>query len=156
MCAVPLLRRVCRESYSAPAELYEILKWRGMDLVTVTDHDSLDAAEELSRHPDFFPGEEITCRLPGGTRFHIGVYGLNERQHVELARRRDDLESLSAYLAGESLFATVNHIFSRLTGRREAADLEHLLARFEGLETFNGQMPARANRASAELAAQLG
>ena len=30
-CTVPLLDRVCRESYNQPGEVYEILKRRGMD-----------------------------------------------------------------------------------------------------------------------------
>ena len=37
MCTVPLLNRVCRESYSNPADVYNVLKERGMDLVTVTE-----------------------------------------------------------------------------------------------------------------------
>ena len=53
MCTVPLLNRICRESYSAPQHVYETLKRRGMDLVTVTDHDSIDAAEVLRSHPAF-------------------------------------------------------------------------------------------------------
>ena len=54
MCTVPVFKRICRESYSQPAELYETLKRRGMDLVTVTDHDSIAAADALRRHADFF------------------------------------------------------------------------------------------------------
>ena len=52
MCTVPLLNRIYRESYSAPQDVYETLKRRGMDLVTVTDHDSIDAVEVLRRHAD--------------------------------------------------------------------------------------------------------
>jgi len=54
MCTVPLLSRICRESYNDPLEVYTTLKRRGMDLVTITDHDSIDAAETLRRYPDFF------------------------------------------------------------------------------------------------------
>ena len=40
-----------------------------MDLVTITDHDSIDGCLEfLSAHPDapdFIIGEEVSCRLPG-------------------------------------------------------------------------------------------
>ena len=44
-----------------------------MDLVTVTDHDSIDAAERLRRHPDFFLSEEVSCLTPSGTELHVGV-----------------------------------------------------------------------------------
>jgi len=55
MCGVPLLNRLCREGYNDPPEVYETLQQRGMDLVTVTDHDSIDAVESLRRHTDFEP-----------------------------------------------------------------------------------------------------
>jgi len=46
MCTVPVFKRICRESYSDPDEVYATLKRRGMDLVTVTDHDSTDGVRE--------------------------------------------------------------------------------------------------------------
>ena len=66
MCTLPVLRAVCRESYTEPEALYERMKRAGMDLVTVTDHDSIGAAEALGRHDDFFLSEEVTCRMPSG------------------------------------------------------------------------------------------
>src|SRR5271157_6235161 len=93
MCTVPVLDRVCRECYNDPREVYETLKGRGMDLVTVTDHDSIDAVEELRHHPDFFLSEEVTCTMPSGTEMHAGVYGISESDHTELQRRRSDIQS---------------------------------------------------------------
>ena len=98
MCTVPVLGAVCRESYNDPAAVYEKLKRLGMDLVTVTDHDSIDAVEPLRRHADFFLSEEVTCRLPSGTALHMGVYDITERDHLELQRRRGDFASLAAWL----------------------------------------------------------
>ena len=68
MCTVPVLQAMCRESYNDPLAVYEKLKRLGMDLVTITDHDSIDAVEALRRRPDFFLSEEATCTLPSGTR----------------------------------------------------------------------------------------
>src|SRR6266849_561574 len=90
MCTVPLLDRICRESYNDPLEVYTTLKRRGMDLVTITDHDSIDAAETLRHYPDFFLSEEVSCETPSGTRVHMGVYGITEWHHIELRRRRND------------------------------------------------------------------
>src|SRR4051794_3189989 len=118
MCTVPVLSRVCRESYNEPLALYHTLKRRGMDLVTVTDHDSIDAAEELRRFPDFFLSEEVTCTMPTGTEMHAGVYGIRECDHPELQRRRKDVESLLAYTAENGLFVPVTHLYSSLTGKR--------------------------------------
>ena len=152
MCTIPLLRRVCRESYNQPAEVYERLKRLGMDLVTVTDHDSIDAAEELRSHADFFLSEEVTCRMPSGTELHMGVYDLSERDHIELQRRRDDFERLLAWLRERNLFFSANHVFSSLTGRRTLADFELFERQFPALETRNGHMLARANENAAALA----
>ena len=156
MCTVPLLRAVCRESYNPPAAVYARLKRLGMDLVTVTDHDSIDAAEELRPHPDFFLSEEITCRMPSGTEAHIGVYDITERDHVEFERRRRDFPSLLAYLNQRRLFFTVNHALSSLTGPRVADDFACFAEHFPGVETHNGHMLRAANRGARELARWLG
>src|SRR5581483_894300 len=124
MCTVPLIKAVCRESYNSPIAVYDKLKRLGMDLVTVTDHDAIEAAEPLRQFPDFFLSEEVTCRMPSGTELHVGVYDITERQHVEIQRRRADLESLAAYLHANRLHFSANHVFSSLTGRRALADFE--------------------------------
>jgi len=89
MCTLPWLHRVVRESYNQPEELYQLLERCGMDLVTVTDHDSIDAAESMRRHPDFFLSEEVTCQTPSGNCVHVGVYDISERDHMEIQRRRN-------------------------------------------------------------------
>ena len=152
MCTIPVLRRVCRESYNDPPAVYERLKRLGMDLVTVTDHDSIDAVEALRSRPDFFLSEEVTCRLPSGTELHVGVYDITERDHIELQRRRDDFESLFAWLVDHHLFFSANHVFSSLTGRRAPADFELFETAFPALETHNGHMVALANASAARLA----
>jgi predicted metal-dependent phosphoesterase TrpH len=152
MCTIPLLNRVCRESYSDPEAVYQILKRRGMHLVTVTDHDSIDAAEQLRRYPDFFLSEEVTCVTPSGTEIHTGVYGIEERDHIELQRRRNDVPSLAAYLDERKLFFSINHVFSSLTGRRTDLDFQLFQELFPALETLNGQIPGINNSTAALLA----
>ncbi len=156
MCTVPGLSRVCLESYNEPRALYERLKQRGMDLVTVTDHDSIDAVEELRRHPDFFLSEEVTCKMPSGTEMHAGVYGISERDHIELQRRRADIQSLLAYAIENRLFVTVNHLYSSLTGPRTEDDFAIFARDFHGVEIINGQMLACANRLAADFARRFG
>src|ERR1700683_784040 len=151
MCTVPGLSLYCRESYNEPRALYERLKRRGMDLVTVTDHDSIDAVEELRRYPDFFLSEEVTCTMPSGTEMHAGVYGIREHDHIELQRRRHDVESLLAYAVENRLFVTVNHAFSSLTGKRTEDDFAIFARDFHGVETINGQMPAWSNKLAVDF-----
>lgn len=156
MCTVPVLNRVCRESYNDPFALYETLKSRGMDLVTVTDHDSIDAVECLRRYPDFFLSEEVSCSTPNGTHLHMGVYGIDERDHIDLQKRADDLPRLIAFLNEKRLLFSINHVFSSLTGPRTDADFDDFAANFPAVETLNGQMLEIANRHAAAFAERHG
>jgi predicted metal-dependent phosphoesterase TrpH len=152
MCNVPGFHRFCRESYNEPEAVYQTLKRRGMDLVTVTDHDSIDAAEHLRRYPDFFLSEEVTCITPSGTEIHVGVYGIEERHHIQLQRRSKDVPALAAYLREQQILFSINHVFSSLTGRRTEIDFEMFEELFPAMETLNGHIPAANNRSAARLA----
>ena len=156
MFNVPGLSRICRESYNDPVEVYNRLKRMGMSIVTLTDHDSIDAAEVLRRNPDFFLSEEVTVRMPSGTEAHLGVYGIAERDHVEIQKRRNDFVSLLMYLTERKLFFSANHIFSGLTGRREEEDFRWFESYVPAFETRNGQMWPKANDSAAMLADRLG
>jgi predicted metal-dependent phosphoesterase TrpH len=152
MCTIPLLSRVCGESYNQPQEVYEKLKRMGMDLITITDHDSIGSVEALRSRPDFFLSEEVTCQLPSGGELHVGVYDITERDHIELQRRRNDFESFRVYLEERDLFYSANHIFSSLTGVRKIEDFELFEHAFPALETRNGHMLKIANENAALLA----
>lgn len=123
-----------------------------MDLVTITDHDSIEGAARIHHHPDVFLSEELTCRMPSGTTIHIGVYDLSERQHEQIQRRRNDLVSLLIYLTERHLFFSINHVFSSLTGPREREDFAWFEHYFPAMETRNGQMLDGMNRRAAILA----
>jgi predicted metal-dependent phosphoesterase TrpH len=153
---MPVLRTFCRECYSEPEAIYDTLRQKGMNLITVSDHDSIGAAETLRRHPDFFLSEEVTCRLPSGNELHVGVYDLTEHQHIEIQRLRDDLPRLVAYLGEQQLFYSVNHAFSALTGRRAVEDFVWLEGAFPAVEVRNGHLPERSNRMAERMAERAG
>lgn len=156
MCSTPGLGLFCRESYNDPAELYAGLKRLGMTLVTITDHDSIDGAEALRHHPDFFVSEEATLKLPTGTEMHLGIYGITETDHLEIQRRRNDFVSLMMYLTERKLLFSANHVFSGLTGRRQMEDFDWIASYIPAMETRNGQMWHKANDAAAQMARRLG
>jgi predicted metal-dependent phosphoesterase TrpH len=156
MFDVPGLNRLCRESYNDPTETYERLKQLGMSIVTITDHDSIDAVEALRRYPDFFLSEEVTVKMPSGTQMHLGVYGINERDHTEIQRRRNDFIALLMYLTERKLFFSVNHVFSGLTGRRDEEDFRWFASYVPAFEIRNGQMWPAANSEAQGLAKRLG
>jgi predicted metal-dependent phosphoesterase TrpH len=156
MCNTPGLTRICLESYNQPGDMYQSCKQRGMSIVTVTDHDSINAAEVLRRYPDFFLSEEVSVRMPSGTEMHLGVYGISERDHAEIQRRRSDFIALLMYLTERKLFFSVNHIFSGLTGPRKEEDFSWFASYVPAFEIRNGQMWSEANRSAERLAKSLG
>jgi predicted metal-dependent phosphoesterase TrpH len=127
-----------------------------MNLFTLTDHDSIEGAEQLRQHRNFFVSEELTCKMPSGTEVHIGVYDVTERQHVQLQQRRNDLVSLLMYLTERRLFFSINHVFSSVTGRREPEDFAWFQEYFPAVEIRNSHMLERANQNAAQLAKQWG
>jgi len=141
-----------RESYSEPRAVYGEARRRGMDLVTLTDHDTIAGALEIASLPGTFVSEEVTCRLPGGRAVHVGVYDITEAQHETIARRREDAEALFAYLAEERIPAAANHLFAALTGPRETGDFHFALARLEMVEARNGMMSDGVNVRAARAA----
>ncbi len=156
MCDTPGLTRICKESYNDPAEVYARCKRLGMSVVTLTDHDSIDGAEVLRKHPDFFVSEEVTVQMPTGTGMHLGVYRITEKDHAEIQRRRNDFIALIMYLTERKIFFSVNHVYSGLTGHREAEDFAWFASYVPAFEVRNGQMWTEANRGAERLAEKLG
>ena len=151
-CTTPFAHLFCRESYSDPEEVYELLERRGMSLFTLTDHDSIEGSEQLRRHANFFLSEELTCRMPSGTEVHIGVYDITERQHIQLQQRRNNLVALLMYLTERRLLFSINHVFSCVTGKRARRDFQWFREYFPAMETRNSHMLERANAHAAQLA----
>ena len=106
------------DCYSSPERVYRLAKARGMDIVTITDHDSIDGCLHfLNRHPekteeDFIIGEEVTAHLPEfSSKVHIAVYSINEAQHREITRLKKNLDDLLPYLRSEGIIHVLNHLF---------------------------------------------
>jgi predicted metal-dependent phosphoesterase TrpH len=152
----PLLRRLMDECYSEPLEVYEVARARGMDLVTLTDHDTIQGALEIAHLPGTFVSEEVTLEMPGSRKVHVGVFDIREAQHRRLQERRGDPESFVAYLAEERIPACLNHPFASMTGAREAADLVFAFDRFRIVESRNGAMPAAQNALAEQSARAAG
>jgi predicted metal-dependent phosphoesterase TrpH len=140
-----------RDCYSEPRAVYEAAKARGMDLVTITDHDSVDGCVEfLAQHPDggdFFISEEIECRVPDvNLKLHIGAYGIDERIHRDIQPLRGDVVEAVAYLQSMGVFYVLNHPFFFFKGQMPFAEYIDLALRlFPAFEVRNGTMLAAHN-----------
>ncbi len=133
------------DSYSEPEDVYRIAKRRGMDLVTFTDHDTIDGClwylDRRGEQPDFFISEEVETSLPGlSARIHVNVFDLDERQHREIQGVRKNLYDLIGYLRSEDLLFSLNHIFR--SSRRDRTRMNGLMGRlvdlFDCFEVLNG------------------
>jgi predicted metal-dependent phosphoesterase TrpH len=65
------------ECATPPDEVYTLAKRRGMDFVTITDHDTIDGALTLNHLPDTFISEELTAWFKGEPQaVHVLCYGI--------------------------------------------------------------------------------
>lgn len=140
-----------RDCYSQPVDVYRQAKKRGMDLVTITDHDSIDGCLELLNRfgemPDFMVGEEVTARLPNfHHEIHIGVYDHNEAQHREIQRLRGNAEDLVAYLRQKRLLHVLNHFFHDFWNVARVGEfIERMAELFSVFEVRNGTLQREHN-----------
>jgi predicted metal-dependent phosphoesterase TrpH len=148
-----------RDCYSDPFRVYATAKGRGMDVVTFTDHDSIDGCLEfLSRYPDapdFVIGEEVSC-WHGDLQVHLGVYGTNETIHAELQPLRGNVLEVMAYLRARDVFFAFNHPFFFFRHQIPLADYLRLIAMAPAVEARNGTMLEGHNALVADLWARLG
>jgi predicted metal-dependent phosphoesterase TrpH len=141
-----------RDCYTRPEDVYRTAKERGMDYVTFTDHDSIDGCLAfLNDNPDatdFFISEEAETYFPDTRqRIHVNIFDLDERQHREVSRLRENIYDLVAYLREEDLIFSANHMFQNYRMRNSPRRyFEEMLSMFDMFEVKNGAMTAHHNR----------
>ncbi len=146
-----------RDSYNRPEDVYRVAKQRGMDFVTLTDHDSIDGCLYLlDRNPDledFFISEEVETWFPDTRqRIHVNVFGIDERQHAEIQKRRRNIYDLHEYLREEKILASANHMFQNYRMRNSPRQyFEEMLRMFDLFEVKNGAMASQHNRLVEDL-----
>ncbi len=100
------------ECATPPQEVYELAKRRGMDFVTITDHDTIDGCLELADRPDCFVSEELTARFAGEPQaVHILCYGITPGDHEWLQAHAGDVEACAAYLHEHEIACALAHPF---------------------------------------------
>jgi predicted metal-dependent phosphoesterase TrpH len=150
-----------RDCYSRPEDVYRTAKARGMDFVTITDHDSIAGCLEfLDRHPaaaDFFISEEVSCRFPGSRLdVHIGAYGLSETLHRDVQLLRDNVFDVCGLLRERGVCFSLNHLLHFYRDQVPLDDYLRLLSEVPALETRNGTMLAAHNELVTALASRRG
>ena len=144
------------ESYADPIRQYELCKARGMTLVTLTDHDSIEGGLQLIGRPDFFLSVEVSTRFPeNDCAIHVLVYDITPKQHAQLQRRRASVYEVSNYLRSERLAYSLPHPLLSPNWKLDASTLEKCLALFPTFEAVNGLLDRRSDPDMAHFFASI-
>src|SRR3954464_4676878 len=129
----------CPECYSEPRDVYAQAKRRGMDFVTITDHDTVEGVLSIADVGDVLSGEEGSCWFPEDQcKMHVLVYGLDRDEHAELQRLAKDIYEVARFIEERRLAHAVAPPIYRQNDRLERWHLERLLLLFKGFECLNG------------------
>ncbi|MCU0289160.1 MAG: PHP domain-containing protein [Acidobacteria bacterium] len=120
-----------------PLVLYEKARKMGFRFVTFTDHDTMEAYDQVGwTREGVVPGVEIKILDPRrvGHTLHINVYELDKKQFLdleEIAQKDRNLETFIEYLRDNNLLYVYNHPFWH-----EQYETPNLAAVFEIAELF--------------------
>jgi glycosyltransferase involved in cell wall biosynthesis len=127
------------DSYTDPSDLYRLLRDRGMDFVTITDHDTIDGSLAIAEMPHTFLSEEVTTYFPQDPcKIHLLVWGITESQHAEVAGLRENIFELQGFLQKAGVAHSVAHPLYSINGKLQASHLERLILLFKHFEGVNG------------------
>ncbi len=134
------------ECATPPEEVYELAKRRGMDFVTITDHDTIAGALTLAHLPDTFISEELTVWFKGEPQaVHVLCYGITGEDHEWLQAHNDDVEACAGYLRSREITAALAHPFFAVEAPLTARHRRRLAQLFPIWETRNGSRAKELN-----------
>lgn len=128
-------------------EVYELAKRRGMDFVTITDHDTIDGAVEIAdRYDDAFVSEELTARFRGEPQaVHVLCLGITPDEHHWLQAHANDVEEIAEYLGDRQIACSLAHPFYAVEAPLLPRHRRRLAELFGVWETRNGARAGELN-----------
>lgn len=143
------------ECATPPEEVYELARRRGMQLVTITDHDTIDGALSLAERPAEFPGvfvsEELTARFRGEPEMavHVLCYDITPEDHAWLQANAGDVELCAAYMYERDIPCALAHPYYAVCAPLSARHRRRLAELFGVWEVRNGARAPELNRPAA-------
>src|ERR1700761_2289629 len=138
------------ECATPPQEVYELAKRRGMDFVTITDHDTTAGALEMDPLPDTFFSEELTVRFAGEPQaVHVLCYGITPGDHEWLQAHAGSVEACAAYLHENEIACALAHPFFTVAAPLTRRHRRRLAELFPIWEVRNGSRAAELNMPAA-------
>jgi glycosyltransferase involved in cell wall biosynthesis/predicted metal-dependent phosphoesterase TrpH len=143
------------ECATPPEEVYALAKRRGMDFVTITDHDTIDGALQISDRPDVFVSEELTASFRGEPtmQVHVLCYDITPEDHEWLQGNAHDVELCAAYMYERDIACALAHPYYIVGAPLTARHRRRLAELFGVWETRNGARAPELNRPAATYVA---
>ena len=99
-----------KESNLLPKEIYKVAIERGMDFVTITDHNTIMGALQLKDKRNFIIGEEVAVSFPeDGTLVHLIILGVTGEIHSKINELSSNIYKLIEFLDNLQLFYFLAH-----------------------------------------------
>lgn len=135
------------ECATPPQEVYDLAKRRGMDFVTITDHDTIDGALALAdRYDDAFVSEELTAWFRGEPQaVHILCWGITPQDHERLQALAGDVEAVAEELSERGIACALAHPFYSVEAPLLPRHRRRLAQLFPIWETRNGSRAPELN-----------
>ena len=134
------------ECATPPEEVHSLAKRRGMDFVTITDHDTIAGVLEIADRPDVFVSEELTARFRGEPQaVHVLCLGITPGDHEWLQAHAGDVEAVAAYLHEHEIACALAHPFYAVEAPLTARHRRRLAELFPIWEVRNGSRARELN-----------
>ncbi|MDO8213374.1 glycosyltransferase [Conexibacter sp. CPCC 206217] len=140
------------ECATPPAEVYALARRRGMDFVTITDHDTIEGCLELERQglPGVFTSVELTTWFRHQEQaVHVLCWGITPDDHDWLQAHAKDVETIAAYLHGNEIACALAHPFYAVAAPLTARHRRRLAQLFPVWEVRNGSRAPELNAPAA-------
>jgi glycosyltransferase involved in cell wall biosynthesis/predicted metal-dependent phosphoesterase TrpH len=138
------------ECATPPEEVYALAKRRGMDFVTITDHDTIAGVLEIADRPDVFVSEELTANFRGERQaVHVLCYDLDPDDHEWLQAHRGDVELCAAYMHERDITCALAHPYYTVDAPLTRRHRRRLAELFGVWEVRNGARAPELNRPAA-------
>ncbi|HUJ16736.1 MAG TPA: glycosyltransferase [Nitrospirota bacterium] len=146
----------CPESYTRPDFIYHSALKKGMDYVTISDHNSINGALEIAHLPGTFISTEVTTIVPdNGCKLHVVTLDITESMFGDIMHLRNNIYELVGYLQKNNIAHFLAHLLYDMNGRLTLETIEKTLLLFDTFEVKNGSRSGRYNRLISDLVTSL-
>jgi glycosyltransferase involved in cell wall biosynthesis/predicted metal-dependent phosphoesterase TrpH len=134
------------ECATPPQEVLELALARGMDFVTITDHDTIDGVLEIATDPRVFISVELTCWFREEPQaVHVLCLGITPMQFADLQSLSNCVESVAEYLHEHDITCALAHPFYAVEAPLTPRHRRRLAQLFGAWEVRNGARAKELN-----------